>query len=121
MQFSFFFFCYSFRLVFCHIFLIFLFICTRILQANGASWLCNNRFDVKAGSNRSANLNVWSELWLLTKIPVVQILYRKKRKAKEDKREADEQALVDGEEDLDANDDDAAKVTRVTIMALMTK
>jgi hypothetical protein len=36
---------------------------------------------------------------------------RKKRKAKEDKRDADEQGLVDGEEDMDAIDDDAAKVT----------
>jgi hypothetical protein len=35
---------------------------------------------------------------------------RKKRKAKEDKRDADEQGLVDGEEDMDAIDDDAAKV-----------
>ncbi len=37
---------------------------------------------------------------------------RKKRKAKEDKRDADEQGLVDGEEDMDAIDDDAAKVRK---------
>ena len=38
--------------------------------------------------------------------------YRKKRKAKEgDKKDADEQGLVDGEEDLDVNDDELNKVT----------
>ena len=40
------------------------------------------------------------------------MLYRKKRRAKEDKKDADEQGLVDGEEDMDAIDDDAAKVRK---------
>ena len=40
------------------------------------------------------------------------LCYRKKRKAKDgDKKDADEQGLVDGEEDLDVNDDELNKVT----------
>ena len=43
--------------------------------------------------------------------PFNYLIFRKRRKAAADlKREQDEQALVDGEEDMDVNDDDATKV-----------
>ena len=44
--------------------------------------------------------------------PFYYLIFRKRRKAAADlKREQDEQALVDGEEDMDVNDDDATKVS----------